>query len=160
MHKLEQLTASRSTCQRLVELGIKPVAYLWHTVEDDMDNPEDSEGNPQLIHDVCLLRNPEYKPGVYGNVPAWTKAELDVLIGPEVISKPDLYRKADLGKHTDPYYYPIYYPTILKQYKNGAEASGQLLIWLIENKHITAPEVDEVNNRYEQMFQPVKTSNQ
>lgn len=148
MQKMEQLTASREQCDKLVELGVEPKAYLWHTVEDDDPQPNDKEGNPILKYEVCLLMNPQPRRGIYGTLPAWTKAELDVMIGPDW-GKPDFIEKSQIGKAGNPNEYAVYYPEKMKTFKNGADASADALIYLIEKRVL---KIEDINERYKIFF--------
>lgn len=147
MNNLEQLTASKNLCEQLVELGINPVSFLWHSVEI-VEGKKDEEGNPLFANDVCLLVEPEYKEGE--NIPAWTKAELDVMIGP-VYAKVDLLTDEETTKNMDRYQYAVFFVNKMMLFKNGAEATAHGLIFLLQNKMIDAMEASE---RYSKLFTP------
>lgn len=83
-----------------------------------------------------------------GTLPAWTKEELDAMIGPE-FPKPDLWRPDKLGKEQDPESYPVYYADKMRIFKRGAEASADALIFLLQNKHVRAY---DANQRYTDLF--------
>ena len=85
MNNLEQLTASREICDALVELGIHEIAFMWWLKDADSDAWE-----------VCLVEQPEPFPGMC--VPAWTKQELDAMIGPNM-PKPDVYTTEEMGNN-------------------------------------------------------------
>lgn len=145
MNRLEQLTATPQTCERLVNLGINPVAIIWHLFEEDEKAPE-QPGK----WDTCLLNEPVYVPEF--KIPAWTKAEIDAMIGND-FPKPDFFTKEQFGQSEtlDPLHYPLVFPETMKIYTNGAEASAIALTWLIEKKHITA---EAANERYSKVFKP------
>ena len=54
--------------------------------------------------------------GYVVTAPAWTKEELDAMIGPE-FPKPDLWKPDKVGKEQDPESYPVYYPDKMKIFK-------------------------------------------
>lgn len=84
----------------------------------------------------------------FETLPAWTKEELDAMIGPE-FSKPDFWKPEKLGKEQDPESYPVYYPDKMRIFKKGAEASADALIFLLQNKHVRAY---DANQRYTDLF--------
>lgn len=152
MNKLGQLTASLELCNELVDLGVEEIAFLWHTREAiDADNLTDWEvkpvQDPTPLPDTC--------------VPAWTKAELEAMIGPN-LQKPDLFTDKELAltiageKKDTPYpykrfQYPVFMPDMLKVFKNGADAAAFVLKLLIEHKHIKP---EDCIKRYKQIFKP------
>ena len=144
MNRLEQLTASPKTCERLVNLGVIPLAIIWHLFE------EDDKGVGQW--DTCLLNEPVYVPEF--KIPAWTKAEIDAMIGPD-FPKPDFFTREQFGlsKTLDPLTYPVIFPETMQVYQNGAEASANGLAWLIEKKHI---KIEDANERYSKRFRVTK----
>lgn len=154
MNRLEQLTANRSLCEHLVEMGILPTAIIWHLAEDDQEAIAAAElaGNEleetPVKWDTCLLQDPEPFPGVC--VPAWTKAELDVMIGP-LYPKPDLFTQKELGqsKTQEAETYPLFMPNKMVVCEVGADASAQALIFLLEQELLT---VDTCNYRYMKVF--------
>lgn len=150
MSNIKQLVASRSQCEKLVAQGISPVSFFWHVAEDDHTQPNDDEGNPVLMHSVCMLLNPVYQAGIYGTIPAWTKHELEVLMGSEYV-KPDLYTANMVTKKTNPNSFPVYFPNKMQEFKNGAEASAEALIFLLQKKLVS---VDGANARYAAIFNP------
>jgi len=159
MNRLEQLTANPDKCDELVALGIIPKAIIWWLREIDQEAIDKAAkaGKPldytPMHWDACLLEDPMHISG--SCIPAWTKAELDVMIGPE-LPKPDLYTAEKLGNSRvqDAETYPIFFPTKLEVYTNGAQASAVALKWLIENKII---DVDGCNHRYFKVFKQSKS---
>lgn len=148
MQNLEYLTASRLFCERLFKMGVGPHAFFYHTVEDDHTMPEDKEGNPILKYEVCMLLNPKPKSGIYGTIPAWTKQEIDVMIGPGW-PKPDVIESDKIGKFGDPKVYVVYMLNRMETFKNGADASAFVLLHLLENEVIS---ISEINNRHNDFF--------
>ena len=155
MNRLEQLTAKPETCEKLVTLGIVPEAIIWHLFEEDEVKIKEAEDAGKDISDedfgkwdACLLNEPVYVPEY--KVPAWTKAEIDAMIGPN-IPKPDLFTPDQLGnsKTLIAETYPVIFPDKMLVYDNGAEASAQALIWLIKNKYVT---IADANYRYSKTF--------
>lgn len=146
MNRLEILTASPETCEKLVNLGIEPVSIIWHLFEEN----EDKEDKIILgAWDTCILNEPVYVPEY--KVPAWTKAELDVMLGPSM-QKPDLFSREQIGqsKTINSETYPVFFPEKMRSFVNGAEASAVALIWLLEKNLV---KVDDANFRYKKVFQ-------
>jgi hypothetical protein len=131
---IAQLTANPGQAKILQSLGINAPAFLLHYKTSD--NPERWA--------VSFSKPVE----TYETLPAWTKEELDAMIGPE-FSKPDLWKPEKLGKEQDPESYPVYYPNKMRIFKKGAEASADALIFLLQNKHVRAL---DANTRYVDLF--------
>jgi len=151
MQRLGQLTASREICNELVEMGVEEIAFLWHNREAiDADTLGDWQvkplADPAPLPDTCI--------------PAWTKEELDVMIGPNR-DKPDLFTDRELGlaaaeKEDTPYkykrhQYPIFMPDKLKVFTSGAEASAFVLKMLITSGKVTP---EDCIKRYKNIFKP------
>jgi len=130
---LAKLTANPAQCKILQKLGITAPSFLCHYFKEGV--------NAFTTHSVGKFD--EYEP-----VPAWTKEELDAMIGPEY-SKPDLWKPDKVGKEQDPESYPVYYPDKMRIFKKGAEASADALIFLLQNKHVRA---NDANTRYVDLF--------
>lgn len=143
MNNLEQLTASRKYCNGLFLLGITPISFLWWIVEKEGEN---------ITYEVAPVLNPSPGPTC---LPAWTKTEIDVMIGPEFSPKPDLFTKQQLGnaKLMKPESYPVYTPQKMQVFDNGADASAFSLIYLIEGGLLKP---GDCNNRYSKVFRPFK----
>lgn len=150
MNNLEQLTASRNYCDNLQKLGILPIAFLWWIIDDQAATTEGEK--TVLKYEVAPVVNPS--PGAEC-LPAWTKTELDVMIGPEFSPKPDLFTRQQLGnsKLMKPESYPVYTPQKMQVFPNGADASAFSLIYLIEEGLL---KVAECNERYSKLFRPFK----
>lgn len=133
---LYKLTAPVQNCVGLVSVGINPIAYIWHLRAGDVwltsELRTSTVYNPQLA------------------VPAWTKAELDVMIGSEY-PKPDLWKEWELSQAIaqDPNRYPIYFPDKLLTFQNGAQASAEVLYFLISKNMV---DVTDANERYKNIF--------
>ena len=85
MNAISQITASRDVCETLVKLGITSQAFFYHSKE-----VQKRKGESDIITwDVWEFESgcQAYKPDEV--VPAWTKQELDVMLGGD-IPKPDL----------------------------------------------------------------------
>lgn len=82
------------------------------------------------------------------DVPAWTKEELDTMLGPGII-KPDFQMPKHNSKASDPMTYPVYFPNVQKTFKTGAQASACALIYLLEKGTIDAMDASE---RYFKLF--------
>lgn len=130
MHSLEKLTAKHEYCESLITLGVVPVAFLWYlcTGADVWDVQAGSW---------------KYTPGVM--IPAWTKAELDIMIG-NAFPKPDLPMSEEIWRTIrSPHIFTLKYPDKEREFSSGADASAEALVYLIENKVVT---IDTLNKRY------------
>lgn len=141
---LEQLTLSQQQSEKLVSLGIKAPAFLWHRKHLSDEGAAALKCSPW---ETGLFLRPVPGPEM---LPAWTKAELDAMIGPD-LEKPDIYPTHLIGKATDPNTYPIFLPKSLIVFNNGAHASAEALIFLIENQNVDPFKATE---RYRKMFNP------
>jgi hypothetical protein len=128
------LTCDPEQSKQLVALGILPLSFLWHI--RDFGGP----------WETITIRYAEYSENM---VPAWTKAELDAMIGPRY-SKPELWTIEFREKSaTDPNTYPVFMPEKCMVFEVGAQASAQGLIYLLENEFINPA---ECNERYMAIF--------
>lgn len=136
MKQLNKLVVSVESAKKLQILGIECAPFLyWELITFE----NGAQG---------------WEVGHYGEpddtlTPAWTKTEIDYMIGPGM-EKPDLLHPQRYGKYSDPDTYPIYFPTKSVEFSNGAEASVTALIFLIENEVL---DVATINKRYEKFFQ-------
>jgi hypothetical protein len=130
---ISQLTASPAQAKILQNLGINVPAFLLHY-------------KTQSLPEVWVISF--FRQNTEQTLPAWTKEEIDAMIGPE-FSKPDLWKPDKLGKEQDPESYPVYYPDKMRIFKKGAEASADALIFLLQNKHVRAY---DANQRYTDLF--------
>lgn len=127
---------SVENAKKLQMLGIECAPFLyWEFCEQESGNSVWEVGVYQAPDDTLT--------------PAWTKAELDYMIGPGM-EKPDLLHPQRYGKYSNPDSYPLYYANKSQEYKNGAEASATALIFLIENEVL---DVDTINKRYLKFFE-------
>jgi hypothetical protein len=116
-------------------LGIECPPFLyWEAITDEYGSR----------YEVGQFMNPDD-----GLIPAWTKTELDYMIGND-LEKPDLVLTRRAGKFGNLNKYPLYYPNKSIEFDNGAEASAQVLIFLIENEQL---DVAKINERYIKFFQ-------
>jgi hypothetical protein len=138
---LEQITANRQSCERLVLLGIEPKAFFWHSLE--LVNP--NQDSKEWI--VAQFRKPVPGPEM---VPAWTFQEICALIGPRW-EKPDLYKPEMVSKATVAESYPVFFPDKAKVFRNAADAAAEALIFLMEKGQVTAK---DANYRYAKLFMP------
>ena len=138
MKNLNLLTCSPKQSEALLRLGILPHCFFWH----HLTGPADSVRwvTQQILKPML---GPEM-------VPAWTKAELDVMIGPQ-FAKPDLWEEMKQREKaaTDPNSYSVFFLNSCEIFENGAMASARGLTWLIENEHINPA---DANNRYRAIF--------
>lgn len=156
MNNLEQLTASRNYCDGLFLLGISPVSFLWWVESEETQNErkviEEGLTPKHITYEVAPVINPSPGPMC---LPAWTKTEIDVMIGPDFSPKPDLFTQQQIGnsKMLKPESYPVYTMQKMQVFENGADASAFALIYLIEGGLLKA---SECNNRYSKLFRPFK----
>lgn len=138
MNSLNRLTCLPNQSAKLLDLGIFPACFLWQILQGPADN---------LRWRVQQLASPKLGPE---QVPAWTKAELDVFIGPKY-AKPDLWQEDKQREKaaTDPFTYPVFFLHGCEIFENGAHASARGLIWLLENEFVTAA---DANERYRAVF--------
>lgn len=95
--------------------------------------------------DVSQFMNPAGNPNL---VPAWTKAELDYMIGP-ALPKPDLLHPDKYSKYSKPDSWPLYFPGKMVEFSNGADAAACALVYLIEQEIL---DVETINSRYKQFY--------
>lgn len=138
MNKISILTCLPAQSAKLVELGIQPRSIFWHHLTGPADAVEWK--TQQLLRPVL---GPE-------QVPAWTKAELDAMIGPK-FAKPDLWDQAKQREQSamDPNTYPVFFLHGCEIFENGAQASARGLIWLLQNEFINPA---DANDRYRAIF--------
>lgn len=139
MNNLYKLTCSPTQAAKLVELGIFPRAILWQRL--DGKNAETLKWSVQQL--IKPILSPEC-------VPAWTKAEIDVMIGPRY-AKADQWPDEKIREKsaTDPSQYPVFFLDRVEIFDNGAQASASGLIYLLQNEFITP---DEASERYRAVF--------
>lgn len=123
--KLERITASVRLCKEIVAAGIDLPAALWHYKNGV--NPEhwytDKAGNV-----------------AYESVPAWTKEELDVMIGND-FAKPDLSQDMFAGRAHDPRKYHVFLPDKMLIVEKGADASAEFLLYLLKMNKLNPVDV-------------------
>jgi hypothetical protein len=135
MNKLSKLTCTPEESHRLVQLGILQYAFLWH------------ERGPEGEWDTRQMAAPLV--GTDFVFPAWTKAELDVMIGPR-FAKPDLWTQELRPKSaTHPHTYPIRLPDRELVFRIGARASATALIYMLTESFLSP---DDCNQRYKDVF--------
>lgn len=142
---LNQITAKPESCKQLYLRGIEVPAFFWHVKEDDKTKEPDASGKYPQKDAVYQFKTPVPGPDM---IPAWTKEELDVMIGPD-LPKPDLYSETLKSKATDPESYPVLLPGKMLVFKSGATASAEALIFLIDNDHV---KVEDAIARHKKLF--------
>lgn len=144
---MEKLMCKPEQSEKLVSLGVLPECFFWWFLEED-DTDMNDAGESPLKWRASLMLHASFMEGQC--VPAWTKGELDAMTGP-FIPKTDMFTKSEFGtsRTIDAETYPIFSPSAMTTYTNGAEAAAWFLIWAIENKHVT---VDAINKRYKKLF--------
>ena len=138
--QIHLLTATPEQCRRLIAAGITaPAAVFWHCLEEDTTKPNNADGSPMMHWTTAMYLTPKISDTM---VPAWTKEELDLMIGPGW-PKPDIWETKDITGATDPLTYPIHYPDRLVVFKTGAQASADALLTLIEKEKVDPKEASE-----------------
>jgi hypothetical protein len=139
MNDLYKIVCSPVQAGKLVDLGIFPRSILWQRLEGH--NGETFSWKVQTL--IKPILSPEC-------VPAWTKAEIDAMIGPR-FAKADLWPDEKIREKsaTDPNQYPVFFLDRVEVFDNGAQASAAGLIWLIQNEFIRP---DQANERYRAIF--------
>lgn len=126
---LSKIVATKEAAVKLQGLGIfhttsNPMINpaLWHVRHFGDDTWRIKEDGSFCLHDPCTY------------YPAWTKAELDVMIGPN-INKPDLPNNIDLHRGDNPDLFITYYPerTLMA---SGAECSAYVLRCALEAEKV------------------------
>lgn len=144
MQQFRRLTCSPEQSKELNTLGLvaQPVIF-WHNFEDDI---QESGWQVSAMPFASTDDITEHM------LPAYTKAELDVMIGNR-FAKPDLWsaREFNNSKAQDPETYPLFFQDKMQVFKNGAEASAAALIFLIANKHLKPAEAID---RHKKVFLP------
>ena len=131
--KLHKLTCNPQQAEKLLSLGIEPEAILWHYFRGENWITEPAKF-PETPSKICL--------------PAWTKAELDAMIGPQ-FAKPDLWKDDRQVKAQNPHTYPIFTLNSCVSYEVGAQASAHALTYMLEEDFVTA---EDANGRYKAIF--------
>lgn len=138
--QIEQLTATADQCRRLIDAGITaPSAVFWHHLEEDGTQPNNEDGTPVMVWRTAMYLQPRITETM---VPAWTKEELDVMIGPDW-PKPDIWDTKDVTGATDPLTYPIAYPDRMVVFKTGSQASADALLTLIAKDKVNPKEASD-----------------
>lgn len=136
--QLERLTASRELCEQLVAAGVIPWATFWHLKED--------EG----FVVGWTGTGDEYAAGE--SIPAWTKEELDVMLGPNV-NLPQLPEPQFMGRLGNPLFHTWFGSNNRIDCEKGSDCSARVLLYALKEKGIT---VEEVNKRFLDVFQLVE----
>lgn len=123
MNKLSKIVCTPEQSQRLVELGVVPLSALYFNYKTETE----------------YLIGPESKKAIKV-LPAWTKYELEVMLGPAM-------PKADF-EHVKPFSFKVQNKQWTRYYQNGAEAAAAGLIYLIEEEILQAKLVSEFMKSY------------
>lgn len=146
--QLERITTSRNLCEELVKREVIPWAVLWHLLTDG----EEQDLAEWLVGSMFIPTDGggEYKAGEC--IPAWTKEELDVMLGGEV-KIPQLPRKTELSRFQNPNLHTGHTLSTRLDYEKGSDCSAALLIRLIDDKSL---KVAEINKRFMDVFKLVE----
>jgi len=118
MNLLEKIVCTPEQAQKLLNLGIQHGSALSFNYKNETE----------------YLIGPPH-PKATKVLPAWTKHELEVMLGP-AMPKPDFeYKK--------PFHYKLVTKKWQKFYANGAVAAADALIYLIEEQILQAQYVTE-----------------
>lgn len=134
--ELQKITCSPKQSKELRSLGIDLPGHLMHYKNGE---------NPSHWITEIFGRGTGYEAA-----PAWTKEEIDVMIGP-VFMKPDLPEPKFAGKAHDPNAFHVYLPDKMLIFKSGAEASAEFLIYLLKMGKISVKGCIE---RYKEIYKP------
>lgn len=138
--QIEQLTATAEQCRQLIQAGITaPSAVFWHHLEEDPTQPNNEDGTPATKWTTAIYLQPKITDTM---VPAWTKEELDLMIGPDW-PKPDIWETKDVTGSTDPLTYPVHYPDKMWIFKTGSQASADVLLTLIRKDKVNPREASD-----------------
>lgn len=135
---LSRIVCSRDFSLKLIEAGIYPWAHLWHYKTNI--SMEDS------WNVVPKLEGYDFTPGIF--IPAWTKEELDVMLGPDV-RLPQLPQKVYVNSLQDPNAHSWFGASMRIDYEKGADCSAAVVLRGLEEKAFTP---EEVNKRYSEVF--------
>lgn len=149
--KIEQLVISQGLADRLVAFGISNVsAFHWILDFDFSDLETENPIKKWQLHsehkDFDLSDFEERD-----TLPAFTYEELRVLIGWEQngieLREP---RPKPMMKREE-FEFLVAYPTNSRAYESGAEANGEWLAYLLQNKFVLP---EEANERLRKRFNP------
>lgn len=121
------LVCSAAFSQQLIALGVLPVACMCY----------ESTGGVWDFAGEYVGQSPV--------LPAWTMAELHILIGGDM-PKPDLFNKQDWARGLNMMNWPVYFPKKMKAYNNGADAAAAWLEFILVEKLV---KVEDCNARLE-----------
>lgn len=149
MNHLSKITASREAVESLIKYGIIPQGGdLWHC--------NSAEG-----WELCELEDGEYSPGFC--LPAWSKEEIDVMIGGEFNMLANVRARARIhtaelppGMNHDEYwpgYFVVYYPEKEITYSKGADAAAGMLEYLLTTGMVKP---GACNMRYQAVYKQEK----
>jgi hypothetical protein len=147
----DKLTCTREQADELQKLGILSNAFLWWVWEDvpefiaaEGKEPEPTGQKIRTWNVIPLGEAPYHE----GYLPAWTKHEIDTMIGPGW-PKPDFFEPMRVSKATNPLGYPIYQASKMLSFDNGAQASAYALIEIMKMGKIDPVKASE---RYYAVF--------
>lgn len=147
--QLSRLTASRELCEQLVAAGIIPWATLWH-LKSHMDEGE----NVAIVWEIDSLEGTDGS-GEYSEdeaVPAWTKEELDVMLGPSV-NLPQLPEPRFMGRLGNARFHTWFGSSSRIDCEKGADCSARVLLYALKENGI---KVEDANRRFLDVFQLVE----
>lgn len=129
----DKLVCTSAQSSQLIQLGIKPVGCFCYQWFGDDPVGSASTGEYEFAGEYLDQNNP---------LPAWTYEELLVMVGPECI-KPDLPDMREWRENADMMLFSVHLPSKRIDYKTGAPAMAEWLIFLLKGKHITAADANE-----------------
>lgn len=136
----ERLVCTAEQSQKLIELGVERICTNCY--EKSLPFYSEIGGEKKWSWDYAG----EYM-GQEDWLPAWTMEEMSVCIGSAWV-KPDLLSVNEWTPQTDMMQFALHLPKKRLDFKSGAAAYAELLISLIEAKHLTASEVNERLSAY------------
>jgi len=149
--KIQKLVALPSQCEDLLTLGMMgQPALFWYSREESLAEPNNADGSPKLVWQVGMMPFATVDDISEDMVPAWTKPELDAMIGNQW-PKPDLFTDKEFqnARAIERESYPVFYPDNMRIYRIGAAASADVLAFLIRANKIN---VQEALERHKKIF--------
>lgn len=129
---IKELVADRDLCKKLVDLGLIEASALYWSDRGSV------EATANIIDEMMYY------------CPAYTMEELLIAIGGTVFP-PVLPEPRPKGNEDEDITWRFYFTDKFKEYRNGATAAADVLIYCLEKSIL---ELDKVNNRLERKFKP------
>lgn len=132
---ISRLVCAREFSELLIASGVIPWAHMWHIWDGEQWTIDAAVGGE------------EYEKGVL--VPAYTKEELDVMLGPDM-HVPTVPHPRTMGRLQDPTTHVWFGPAVRFDFARGADCTARVLVyWIHEMKAMKAA---DVNRRFIDVF--------